>query len=79
MNLPSVLVLWAVRAYRRWLSPLLPPACRFTPTCSQYAEEAVAKLGVIRGLMMSLGRLLRCSPLSPPGYDPVPDPPRKVS
>ncbi len=59
------------RGYKRFLSPLLPPACRFVPTCSQYAMEAVEKHGVFRGLLLASWRLLRCHPFSKGGYDPV--------
>ncbi len=65
------LVLSLIRAYRLCLSPFLPPACRFTPTCSEYAIQAVEKYGIIRGGWMSLRRLLRCHPLRPGGFDPV--------
>lgn len=62
-----------VRFYRRFLSRLKPyPTCRFTPTCSAYALEAFEKRGFFAGLILSLWRILRCSPLSPCGYDPVP-------
>lgn len=60
-----------VRAYRYFLSPLLPPACRFTPTCSQYAIEAIEVWG-LRGVGMAVYRLGRCHPYSTGGYDPVP-------
>jgi putative membrane protein insertion efficiency factor len=63
---------WAVAGYRRWLSPLHRPACRFTPTCSQYAVEALERYGLARGGYLALRRLLRCHPLHPGGYDPVP-------
>lgn len=56
-------------AYKRWLSPLLPRACRFTPTCSEYARLAVLEYGVGRGLWKSAGRLLRCQPFGPTGVD----------
>jgi putative membrane protein insertion efficiency factor len=59
-------------AYKRWVSPLLPPACRFRPTCSEYAAEAIARYGLIKGGWMAGGRLLRCHPFHPGGYDPVP-------
>jgi hypothetical protein len=61
----------AIRAYKRWLSPMLPVACRYVPTCSEYAEEAVEHYGVIRGGMMAVWRLLRCHPFGGSGYDPV--------
>lgn len=59
-------------AYKRFLSPLLPPACRFTPTCSEYAREAVTRHGVRRGLSLALRRLARCHPFHAGGSDPVP-------
>lgn len=61
-----------LRGYKRWLSPWLPPACRFTPTCSEYAAEAVATYGMIRGGWLAARRLLRCQPFCRGGHDPVP-------
>ncbi len=61
-----------VRVYRRWLSPSLPPACRYVPTCSAYAEEALTRYGAARGSWLALRRLLRCHPFGGSGYDPVP-------
>ncbi len=61
-----------VRWYRRWISPALPPACRFVPSCSAYAEEALAKHGAARGSWLAARRLLRCQPFGGSGYDPVP-------
>jgi uncharacterized protein len=61
-----------IRLYKRFLSPLLPPACRFHPTCSVYALEALQKHGALRGLRLTLWRLLRCQPFHPGGFDPVP-------
>lgn len=58
--------------YKKVVSPLLPPACRFTPTCSVYAREAVLKHGVARGALLAVRRLLRCHPFHPGGLDPVP-------
>jgi putative membrane protein insertion efficiency factor len=59
--------------YKVFLSPLLPSSCKFYPTCSAYATEAVERHGAARGLGLALKRLLRCRPFSPGGYDPVPD------
>ena len=65
-------LIWLVRGYKRFISPLLPPACRFTPTCSEYAMEAIAKYGALKGGWMAIRRILRCHPFHPGGYDPVP-------
>lgn len=62
---------WLFKGYKRFLSPLFPPSCRFTPTCSEYAIEAVQKRGVIQGLCLTAWRLLRCHPFARGGYDPV--------
>jgi uncharacterized protein len=68
-------VLGLVRAYKLIISPFLPPACRFLPTCSEYAAEAVQRHGVLRGGAKATWRLLRCHPFCKGGYDPVdPDP-----
>ncbi len=64
-------MLGALRAYKRHVSPLLPPACRYTPTCSEYALEAVERHGVVRGLALALKRVLSCNPFSRGGFDPV--------
>lgn len=61
-----------VRLYRAAVSPLLPPACRYTPTCSRYAEEAIGRFGPARGAWLALRRLLRCHPWGGRGWDPVP-------
>ena len=66
-------VLLLLRFYKGVLSPLLPAACRFEPTCSEYAMEAVRKRGVARGLWLTVKRLLRCRPGGGGGHDPVPD------
>jgi len=64
-----------IRAYRLFVSPMLPPACRYTPSCSAYAIEAIEVWGV-RGVWMAAARVSRCHPGHPGGYDPVPRPPR---
>ncbi len=61
-----------IRFYRAAISPFTPPSCRFTPTCSQYALEAVEKYGALKGGFLALKRILRCHPFSKGGYDPVP-------
>jgi putative membrane protein insertion efficiency factor len=61
-----------VRSYRWVVSPVLPMACRFYPSCSEYAEEALARHGACRGSLLALGRLCRCGPWHPGGHDPVP-------
>ena len=68
------LALGLIRFYQGALSPALPSSCRFHPSCSQYAYEAVEKWGTARGVTLALGRLLRCQPLGGFGYDPVPEP-----
>ena len=65
-------LLAAVRAYRRWISPVRPPACRFTPSCSAYAIAALERHGAVRGGWLTTRRLLRCGPWHPGGHDPVP-------
>lgn len=66
-------VVFLLSLYKAFFSPLLPSSCKFYPTCSVYAMEAVQRHGVVRGLSLALRRLLRCRPFSPGGYDPVPD------
>lgn len=65
-------LVWTIRGYQRLISPLTPPMCRFTPTCSQYAVEALRVHGLVRGGMMATWRLMRCHPFNPGGHDPVP-------
>ncbi|MGI5825166.1 MAG: membrane protein insertion efficiency factor YidD [Bacillota bacterium] len=60
-----------IRFYRRFISPLTGPHCRFYPTCSQYALEAITKYGALKGGWMSVKRICRCNPWNPGGYDPV--------
>lgn len=68
----KILMLAVIRAYRLLISPLMLPACRFHPTCSQYAIEAIDRFGAGRGGWLALRRILRCHPFHPGGYDPVP-------
>lgn len=66
------LMLLPVRFYRKFITPLTPPTCRFTPTCSQYAIEALQKYGPFKGSWLAIKRILRCRPGGGSGYDPVP-------
>ena len=66
------LLLLLIRFYRRVLSPLKPACCRFYPTCSEYALQAIAEYGALRGGLLSIRRILRCNPFCRGGYDPVP-------
>ncbi|OLC30400.1 MAG: membrane protein insertion efficiency factor YidD [Acidobacteria bacterium 13_1_40CM_56_16] len=66
-----ILALKLVRVYKLIVSPWLPAACRFTPTCSEYASDAIKEFGLVRGGVRSAGRLLRCHPLHRGGFDPV--------
>lgn len=65
------LALRLLRLYKRWISPAFPPSCRYTPTCSQYAMEAIERYGALRGTMKAAWRVLRCHPLAKGGLDPV--------
>ena len=67
------LILLLIKAYRWLLSPVLPPQCRFTPSCSEYAELAVERHGVLHGMYLSARRVLKCHPFHAGGYDPVPE------
>jgi uncharacterized protein len=66
------IALFLLRGYKRFLSPLLPPMCRFEPTCSVYTMQAVEKYGALRGIWLGMRRLARCHPFNPGGWDPVP-------
>ncbi|MDC1030190.1 membrane protein insertion efficiency factor YidD [Flavobacteriaceae bacterium] len=61
-----------IRGYQRFISPLLPPTCRFTPSCSHYGIDALKKHGVFKGSWLTINRILRCNPWTKGGYDPVP-------
>lgn len=71
----KTMLLWLIRFYRRWISPARPPCCRFIPSCSAYALEAIEKYGAIKGGRLALHRILRCNPFHRQAsidYDPVP-------
>jgi len=68
----KVLLIGLVRGYRVFISPLLLPSCRFQPTCSQYAIEALDRHGALKGSWLATRRICRCHPFNPGGYDPVP-------
>ncbi|MDJ0726998.1 MAG: membrane protein insertion efficiency factor YidD [Prochloraceae cyanobacterium] len=68
----KTILIWLIKGYRVLISPLFPPSCRFRPTCSKYALEAINRFGAIEGSWLALKRILRCHPFHPGGYDPVP-------
>ncbi len=72
------LLMAMLRIYKRLVSPMLPPACRYVPSCSEYAMEAVERHGAIRGSALAAWRLMRCHPFAKGGYDPVPSSERRV-
>jgi putative membrane protein insertion efficiency factor len=71
MQSAKFVTLQLLRGYKWAISPMFPTACRYVPTCSEYAMEAVERYGALRGLWMAAGRILRCHPLGKSGYDPV--------
>lgn len=73
MRIVSLLLLALIRGYQLLVSPFFPPSCRYLPTCSEYAREAVARHGPVKGAWLAVTRLLRCHPWSGWGYDPVPE------
>ncbi len=72
------IILALLRFYRRSISPLFPQSCRFTPSCSLYTYEAIDRYGVMKGGWLGVKRIVRCQPLNPGGYDPVPIPEEEV-
>ena len=69
MNLPKTIVLFLLRAYKGAISPMFLPACRYVPSCSEYAMEAIDRYGAVRGGLMAIGRVLRCNPFAKGGLD----------
>ncbi len=67
------ILILAVKVYKYVISPLLPPACRYYPTCSEYTVTALKRYGLLKGSFLSMKRILRCNPFFPGGYDPVPE------
>lgn len=72
MTVARVGTLFLIRAYQVVLSPILGPACRFSPSCSEYAYQAITRYGPLKGTILSIKRLFRCHPFNPGGFDPVP-------
>lgn len=68
----SLLLILPILFYQRFVTPFTPPSCRFTPTCSEYARQALMKHGPVKGLLLAVWRVLRCNPWGGSGYDPVP-------
>lgn len=68
----SLLLILPILFYQRFVTPFTPPSCRFTPTCSEYARQALMKHGPVKGLLLAVWRILRCNPWGGSGYDPVP-------
>lgn len=65
------ILIYIINLYRKYISPMSPPSCKYTPTCSMYAIQAIEKHGILKGGLMALYRILRCNPFSKGGYDPV--------
>ncbi len=72
LTIPEKFIILLIKTYKKYVSPLLPCACRFTPTCSEYMLQAIQLHGVLKGVYLGVKRLLRCHPWGKSGYDPVP-------
>ena len=72
LKIMSRLFVWFILAYQKIISPLMGPSCRFHPTCSDYAKEAIEEYGILRGTWLALRRISKCHPLGDSGFDPVP-------
>ncbi len=70
-GLIKIILIWLIKLYQRVISPILPKSCRFYPTCSQYAIQAIEKYGVLTGVWMGIKRVMKCHPFHPGGYDPL--------
>lgn len=66
-------LIWLIRFYQKYISPLTPPSCKYRPVCSVYGLQAIERFGALRGSLMTIWRILRCNPFSKGGYDPVPE------
>ena len=77
-RLPALLAMMVIASYRLVLSPLLPASCRYEPSCSAYAMEAITRHGLLKGLRLGAARIVKCHPFSTGGYDPVPSPKSEV-
>ncbi|AKO94502.1 membrane protein insertion efficiency factor YidD [Priestia filamentosa] len=73
------LLLWLIRGYQLFISPLSPPRCRFHPTCSHYGLQSIQRFGAIKGTYLTIKRILKCHPFHPGGFDPVPEKKEKHS
>lgn len=72
-NILKYILIFLIKGYQNLLSPILPPSCRFTPSCSEYSKQSLIKFGLLRGSYLTILRLLKCHPLGSKGYDPVPE------
>ena len=73
------LLIWLIRGYKKFISPLTPPCCKYYPVCSVYGLQAISRFGAFKGTFMTIWRILRCNPFSSGGYDPVPEKHKKIA